>query len=158
MGINGSIWGSSANYLSHLDVHSRDMVTKRTAGMISESWKFVDVPHNEQLTAIETVAKVHKLLSKGHKKNISKVIQETTLAWSSCLPTSTLWAALAKVSSLEIFEPISLCCNIYAHDLSISTTLSLDPANKTRFHIGHSGQSSMSLTSSPLSFQASGKR
>ena len=100
-----SIWGISTNYLLHLDVDSRNMVPRWTANNNSESLKFADVrvrdAKTKPLTAIQTVAKVYKYLSLDHRKKISKVVEDSTLAWASYLPMSTLWAALAPTSSLD---------------------------------------------------------
>ena len=57
---------------------SRNMVPRWTANNNSERWKFFDVCQNEPLTAFETVAKVYKYLSLGHRKKISTVVENST--------------------------------------------------------------------------------
>ena len=69
--------------------------------IILRVWNSPMYAKTKPLTAIQTVAKVYKYLSLDHRKKISKVVEDSTLAWASYLPMSTLWAALAPTSSLD---------------------------------------------------------
>ena len=79
IGTYNSIWGILSNYLSHLDVHSREIVARWTAGKNSESWKFVAVPQNEPLSAIHAFVKVYKSPPYDHRKeNIQSCTRKHT--------------------------------------------------------------------------------